>query len=244
MRRETSIVIDLEPSIPIVRIRQGRVPGVWLLDGPIPTGRTTPRGLVLFGAGGMGTMQETVDQLCGNSSPCARENTKLNIGGGAAFWMTRWLAAEGSFIKASGFIVTGEGEDYEMVGKATPRFLTVAALGGYSIRSARFYGRLGAAYHRAQIRVTQGTFQRVISQDGITTTYPPSTQEFKYETVGWGRLMGAGVEGWVSDSTALYAEVNFIRVEGDNADNGGERIMHDRLRTLLAGVKVHLGRQR
>ncbi len=35
-----------------------------------------------------------------------------------------------------------------------------------------------------------------------------------------------------------------MRIEGDNADNGGERIMKDKLRSLIAGVKVHIGHRR
>src|SRR5262245_51349532 len=58
-RQETSVVIDVEPSIPIVRIRQGGVPNTWLQEGPIRIGRTVPRGLVAFGGGGFSGMQET-----------------------------------------------------------------------------------------------------------------------------------------------------------------------------------------
>lgn len=243
-RKGTSIVVDLAPSVPIVRIRQGRVPGSWMVEGPVPTGHTPPRGLVVFGGAGIGSMPDTIDQTCGNTSPCAREGTKFNFMGGAAYWLTPWLGAEGTFLKASGFETVGEGEDYQMISSVTPRVFTVAAVGSLNVKAARFYGRIGGAYHHAEVETTQATFQRVISADGITTTYPPSTQLFSYETVGWGRLLGAGAEGWVSDSVGLFAEVSFMRIEGDNADNGGERIMKDNLRSLIAGVKVHIGHRR
>ena len=243
-RKGTSVVIDLAPSVPIVRIRQGRVPGSWMMEGPVPIGHTPPRGLVVFGGAGISSMPDTLDQTCGNTSPCARESTKFNFMAGAAYWLTPWLGAEGTFLKASGFETIGEGDDYQMTSSVSPGVFTVAAVGSLNIKAARLYGRIGGAYHRAEVETIQGTFQRVISVDGITTTYPASTQIFSYTTVGWGRLLGAGAEGWVSDSVALFAEVSFMRIEGDNADNGGERIMKDNLRSLMAGVKVHIGHRR
>jgi hypothetical protein len=100
-RRGTSVVVDLAPSVPVVRIRQGGVPASWLMQGPIPTSHTAPRGLVVFGGAGVGSMSETLEQTCGNTSPCARESTKPNFMGGAAYWLTPWLAAEGTFVKAT-----------------------------------------------------------------------------------------------------------------------------------------------
>jgi hypothetical protein len=228
-RPETSVVIDTAPNIPIVRIRQGRVPDSWLRQGPIPIGRTAPRGLIVFGGGGFAGMEDTLLQLCGNTSPCNRETTKLNFGGGAAYWLTTWLGVEGMYLKPLAFRAEGTGDNYEMAAKADPRFVTAAAIGGWALGPARFYGRLGAAYHRAVVETTQATFAAVISQDGVTTTYPSSTQVFTYDTVGWGLIYGFGVEGWASDSAAVYADVSFIDVEGKNADQAGERIMKDKL---------------
>ena len=244
LRRGTSVVVDLAPSVPVVRIRQGRVPGSWLEDGPVRTFNSPPRGLVVFGGGGFGSMQETIDLTCGNTSPCARETTKMNFAGGVAYWLTPWLGAEGTFIKLLALKTDGQGDDYEMVSSVSPRALTVAAVGGLNIRSARFYGRIGGAYHRVEVETTQATFPRSITTDGVTTTYPSSTQIFVYQTEGWGRLLAGGVEGWMSESVAVYAEASFMRIEGDNVDNGGERIMKDSLRAFIAGVKVHIGRRR
>ncbi len=156
----------------------------------------------MFGGGGIGSMPDTIDQTCGNTSPCARESTKFNFMGGAAYWLTPWLGAEGTFLKSLAFETDGQGDDYEMISSVSPRVFTVAAVGGLNIRAARFYGRIGGAYHRARVETTQATFPRDISIDGVTTTYPPSTQTFVYETVGWGRLLGGGAEGWVSETVA------------------------------------------
>ena len=189
-------------------------------------------------------MKETIEQTCGNTSPCARETTKFNFMAGAAYWLTPWLGVEGMYFKASGFETVGEGNVYQMLSSVTPQAYTVAAVGGLNIKAARFYGRVGGVYHRARVETTQATFQTVISADGVTTTYPSSTQTFVYETVGWGRVLGGGVEGWVSNPVAVFAEASFMRIEGENADNGGERIMRDRLQSFVAGIKVHIGRRR
>ena len=234
-RRGTSVVVDLEPSVPIVRIRQGRVPDTWLMQGPIPTFHSAPRGLVAFGGGGFGSMPDTLEQTCGNTSPCARESTKFNFMGGAAYWLTPWLGAEGSLFKLLAVETNGQGEDYEMISSVSPRILTVAALGGLNIKSARFYGRIGGAYHRVRVETSQATFPRSVPIDGVITTYPSTAQTFVYETEGWGRLLGGGVEGWVSDLIAIYADVSFMKIEGENADTGGERIMKDRVRVLHSG---------
>ena len=244
-RSGTSIVVDLEPNIPIVRIRQGRVPDEWLMEGPLRTGRTTPRGLVVFGGGGFGQMEDMINATCGNTSPCTRENTKLNFTGGVAYWLTRWLAIEGTFYKLGALEADGTGDRYEMLAEVSPRVATAAAVGGWSIGPVRFYGRAGGAYHRARVEVTQATFAETITVDGVITTFPASTQTFSYATVGWGRLLGFGVEGWVGDSAALFAEANWMQIRGENSDdNGGERLARDRIRALVAGVKVHIGHRR
>jgi hypothetical protein len=243
-RDETSLVVDLAPSVPIVRIRQGRVPSAWLMDGPISTGRQPPRGLVGYGGGGFGGAEETVDLTCGNTSPCTRESTKLSFLGGASYWLTPWLGIDGAFVKPTAFKTEGLGDDYEQVSEFTPRVLAVSVLGGWPVGPARFYGRLGGGYHKARVETTQATFLRTITVDGVTITYPSSTQEFVYETEGWGRVLGGGVEGWVSDRASMFAEAWWVRLEGEEANTGGDRVMKDRLRTILVGVKIHVGRRR
>ena len=122
--------------------------------------------------------------------------------------------------------------------------MTVAAVGGLNVKAARFYGRIGGAYHRVRVDTAQATFPRAIPIDDVVTTYPSSAQSFVYETEGWGRLLGFGVEGWVTDSIAIFADASFMKIEGENADTGGERIMKDHVQSIMAGVKVHIGRHR
>ena len=59
---------------------------------------------------------------------------------------------------------------------------------------------------------------RVISQDGVTTTYPASTQTFRLRDPGLGPPLGGGVEGWVSDSAAIFAEVWFMEMKANSEE--------------------------
>ena len=122
-----------------------------------------------FGGGGFGSMPDTLERTCGDTSPCARESTKFNFTGGAAYWLTPWLGAEGSLFKLLAVETNGQGEDYEMISSVSPRILTVAALGGLNIKSARFYGRMvglpPCAWKPPRPR------SRAPSIDGVITTY-------------------------------------------------------------------------
>ena len=145
-RRGTAVVVDLEPSVPIVRIRQGRVPDSWLMQGPIPTFHTAPRGLVVFGGGGFGSMPDTLDQTCGDTSPCARESTKFNFMGGAAVLADALARGRRLALQASGRGHERPGRRLRDDLERQPVYiLTVAAVGGLNIKSARFYGRIGGA---------------------------------------------------------------------------------------------------
>ncbi len=245
MRPDTSLMIDLAPSSPTVRIRQGGIPAVWYLDGPIPTGRTSPRGLIAWGGGGLGRMPDTLFRLCGNAFTCTRENTKLNFQFGAAYWLTRWLGVEGSFIKPLAVEAEGFDDAYEFVSEIAPRAVAVSALGGLNVGPARFYGRIGAAYHRAAVRTLQITYARTIDVGDTVETFPGGEQSFTFATVGWGPIWGGGVEGWVSEKTALFADVSFIRIEGENAnDDSAVRTIDERPVVFSAGVKIHFGFRR
>jgi hypothetical protein len=245
MRGETSLVIDVEPSVPTVRIRQGPVPPAWMTDEVIVTGRTTPRGIVVFGGGGLGRMPNELLRLCGNALTCSRESTKIGFTGGAAYWLTRWLGAEASFIKPRPFVVEGFDESYEFSSRINPRIAQVSAVGGWSFGATRFYGRLGGAYHRAEVRTNQITYGRTIDVGDTVETFPGDEQRFVFETVGWGRIWGFGVEGWTGERTALFADVSFIQIKGENADeDGGVRTLDERPFVINAGLKIHFGFRR
>jgi hypothetical protein len=120
------------------------------------------------------------------------------------------------------------------------RVLTLAALGGYPLGPARFYGRVGANYHRATFRTVQVTNATSIVVDGVNQTFPATTQTFLYDTVGWGLLFGGGVEGWLSPTTAIFADVTVFDLKGENTDTRGTRITDDRGSAFLVGLKIRI----
>jgi hypothetical protein len=199
----------------------------------------------VYGGGGLGRMEETLLRLCGNALSCTRETTKINFTFGAAYWLTRWVGVEGSYIRPSAVTADGFDESYEFTTKVTPRVATVAALGGLNVGPARFYGRVGAGYHRAAVRTTQVTYTRTIDVGDTVETFPGGEQLFTFATVGWGPVWGGGVEGWVGDKTALFADVTFIDLKGENAnDDGSVRTIDERPVVFNAGVKIHFGFRR
>ena len=245
VRADTSLMIDVAPTPPTVRIRQGPIPAVWFLEGPIPTGRTSPRGIVVHAGGGLGTMPDTLLRLCGNALSCPRENTKIDLNFGAAYWLTRWLGLEGSFIRLSPVTAEGFDESYEFTGEISPLMATVSAIGGLNVRAARFYGRIGAAYHRADVRTTQITYTRTIDVGDTVETFPGAEQDFTFATTGWGPVWGGGIEGWVGDKTALFADLSFIEIRGENAnDDGSVRRIDERPMVFSAGLMIHFGFRR
>jgi hypothetical protein len=245
LRPDTSLMIDLEASTPTVRIRQGPIPEVWFLEGPIPSYRSAPRGIVVHAGGGLGRMERTLLRLCGDALSCTRETTKINLTFGAAYWLTRWLGVEGSVLRLNALEADGFDERYEFVGEVSPRVAAISLLGGLNVRSTRFYGRAGAAYHRAGVRTTQVTYARTIDVGDTVVTFPTAQQNFTFSTSGWGPVWGAGVEGWLGEKTALFADFSFITIEGTNAnDDSSVRTIDERPLSFNAGLKIHFGFRR
>ena len=48
----------------------------------------------------------------------------------------------------------------------------------------------------------------------------------------------------VPGSGAVYADATWMDIEGKNADQAGERIMKDRIRQIMFGIKIHIGHRR
>jgi hypothetical protein len=244
VRQETTLVMDLEPGTPTVLIRQGRVPADWLLHGPIPTGRRAPVGLLAYGGAGIINFAGTIEQACGQGGPCTREDTKLAYTFGANYWLTRYLGGEASLLRPAALSVEGSGTSYSFATTFKPNVWTVGVLGGLPVGPARFYGRAGANYHGATLRTVQVTAGRTLTVDGVTQSFPALTQTFVLKTAGWAPAYGFGVEGWVGDKAALYAEYVYTKLEGVNIEENSEGEIDDVGKALMAGVKIHFGYRR
>lgn len=240
IRSVSTLVIDVSTSLPMVRLAQGRPPEAWLRDGPLRAAREMPTGLIGFGGGGIGRVPNAIDLLCGNDTRCKREDTKLTYGVGAEFWVTRFIGLEAGFIKPRRFVAINDFETDPYTSTVNARVLTLAALGGYPVGPARFYARVGANYHRATFRTVQVTNSTSIVVDGVSLVFPSTSQTFLYDTVGWGLLFGGGVEGWLSPTTALFADVTVFDLKGENTDVRGTRITDDRGSAFLVGLKIRI----
>jgi hypothetical protein len=240
IRSVSTLVMDVSTSVPMVRLAQGRPPEAWLRDGPLRAAREMPTGLIAFGGGGIGRIPNAVDLMCGNDTRCKREDTKLTYGVGAELWVTRFVGLEAGFIKPRRLVALNDFETDPYTSTINARVLTLAALGGYPLGPARFYGRVGANYHRATFRTVQVTNATSIVVDGVNQTFPATTQTFLYDTVGWGLLFGGGVEGWLSPTTAIFADVTVFDLKGENTDTRGTRITDDRGSAFLVGLKIRI----
>jgi opacity protein-like surface antigen len=243
LRDETTLVIDLAPGTPTVLIRQGRVPPDWLRHGPIPTGRQPAVGLMVHGGAGIMNIPEILDLACGQEAPCAREDTKLAYTVGANYWLTRYMGAEASLLRIGTLKAEGAGTGHTFVSTLKTNALTLAVLGGVPFGPARAYVRVGAVYHGATFTTAQAIGGITITIDGVTQTFPGVTQTQVLKTTGWAPAYGAGIEGWVGDKVALFAEYSYSTLKGTHVDDG-EGEINTHAGGLLAGMKVHFGYRR
>ncbi len=246
VRQVTTIVVDVAGPSPMVWLRQGPVPKEWLGQGPERSGaasarRPSPTGLVLFGGGSLMTFRDANVLACGNVANCAGKDSPLAYTAGAAYWFTRFLAAEASYMKPADVTADGSGNNYRFNSFLASRVLTVAGKVGVPIGRVRLYGQAGANYHRATTSATQTIDDSTVTTGDVTTTITGGTQTFELMTAGWGWLFGGGVEAWVKPSFAIYGEVGRARLKGDAVDSG-EGGIDDRVTFILFGARVRIGR--
>ena len=71
------------------------------------TRRPAPTGLSLFAGGGLGKFRDAFLIACGNAPGCDGRDGGLSYSFGGTFWFTRWLAAEGGYLKSRRTTVHG-----------------------------------------------------------------------------------------------------------------------------------------
>jgi hypothetical protein len=247
LKSNTTLLVDTAAQRTTVWVRQGPVPKEWMLkEGEMPerpagVRRPSPRGLVIFGGGGLTMFRDGLTADCGNVQDCAPKNSGLSYTAGAAVWITRYLAIEGSYIKPKTLKVTGSGTLYTFNSSLETQFVTGAAKIGVPIGPVRFYGIAGIDYHRALRTTTQVNQDSSVTVDDVTTTIPGNTQTFATATSGVGWLFGGGMEGWVTKSFAIYGDITRAKVKGTGLNNT-EGAIDDRATFLVAGIRIRLGK--
>jgi opacity protein-like surface antigen len=232
-------------AVPTVWLRQGSVPSQWLshetASAPAKARRPSPTGLVLFGGPAFVKVRDAVALACGNVTDCTGKNFRPAISVGAAYWLTRFLAAEATFVQPRSITVDGAAPGFRFTDEMSFHLVNVVAKVGVPLGPVRFYGNAGANYHRGTFTSTETIDPVTLTVDDTTQTIAGGTQTSSRDTAGWGWLFGGGLEGWITPSIGLFGEVNYARLKGTviNSTEGG---IDDRVTLIAFGLRVHLGR--
>jgi hypothetical protein len=185
-----------------------------------------PKGLVFFGSAGLSKIGDALANACGNVSPCDGHDSGFSYSGGVAFWITRFLAVEGTYVKPKNMTAQG-GDIFKFNSTLDPDVWTLGGVLAAPVGPTRIYGKGGMDYHQA----TSTTVE----------TINGASQTLAFRTKGFGWTFGGGLEVWLNTHLGLFGEVDFARLKGD-AEGGGEAVTDDHLRLFLGGVRLHLGK--
>jgi hypothetical protein len=189
--------------------------------------RQSPKGLVVSGASGLSKYSDQAAIACGNATPCQGGGGEIAYSAGATLWITRYLGVEGAYVKPKTTDISG-GDAFTFKNSLDADVWTLAGLIAGPIGPVRIYGKFGADYHQA----TSTTVETI---GGVSQTLA-----FRTKGIGW--LYGAGMEWWITSRVGVFGEAGIVRIQGD-AEGSGEARIDDRLRSVLAGVRVHVGRK-
>jgi hypothetical protein len=230
VRRINTLVVDLaglQPSMLLIK-------GPYTPPAPVVEGqeevstpmRQAPTGLSLFGGGGFGKFRDAYAVACGNVSNCSGHDGGLGYAFGSTVWLTRWLGAEGSYLKPRNVTAKG-GDTFSFNSTLDVDVYTVVVKGAIPAGPARIYGLIGGNFHQSTLTSSE--------------TIDTATQNFQQKTHGWGLLYGGGTEVWATPKVAIYGELSIAKVHG-KAEDKGEGLFDDQLRFIAVGVKIRLTR--
>jgi len=231
VRRVNTVVIDLGPANPTLLLISGNyTPPPDPVPGEEPTGESIPhaplpRGFVMFGGGGITSFRDVLSLNCGTVSNCSGDGSPYAYTFGATYWITRNFGVEGSFIHPQKVKISG-GDGFIFDTTMNVDIWNILGKAGVQAGPMRLYGHGGLNYHQAT-HVTSQTLNNVF-------------QKTELQTEGWNYVYGGGAEIWVKPRVAIFGELDFARLKG-KATDGSEFNIDDRARSLLVGVRVHIG---
>ena len=244
VRRTTSFVIDVAGANATVLLTQGRVPPSWLLASSDPAASAAeplPGGLMVFGGGGL-AMGGSIDSVaCGTVAACTSKSSRRSYGGGVAYWLSPYIAAEAQYFAPSNATAQGSDTGLNFNSSLEARFVTIAGLVGGQVGRARLYGRAGVNRQRAVLNTTQTVDDTTVTVGDETRTIPGATQTLELRTAGWGYVFGGGFEVWAAPRLAIYADLNRISINGKTED-ASLRTIKDAMWLIQAGVRIRIGR--
>lgn len=248
VKGESTLVVNVGSAVPSMLLIQGtyrppkpseeRPEGSNEEDRPH---RPASTGLALYGAGSVTAIRDTAVNACGNVADCTPDGKGPGYAVGGVVWMTRWLGAEGGYLRPAQVRATDTTDPLHIDMRMKTDIVVIAAKLAAPAGPVRIYATLGADYHQA----TQDTSETLLARtttaaDGSTVTLPGGTQTFHLETKGWSYVYGGGGEVWVSRPLALFGELNVIKLKG-NATGGGEGRLRDRMTSLNFGIRIRIG---
>ena len=242
VRTVNTLVVNLAGQPPSVMLIVGKYtpPAPGTEDQP-RSWTPAPTGIVAFGGGQYGNFRDFSTLQCGNLVTCEPHDAGFAYHAGGAFWIKRFIAGEAAYVKLPSPTATGSATGFRFDSSMDASLVTVAGLVGAQGGPMRFYGKVGAAFHRATSTITETIDDRTVTVDGAPVTIPGGTQIFETTTEGWGWVYGGGAEAWVNRYVALYGELSFAHLSG-NPTSGGEGELDDRVMLVSFGLRVHIGR--
>ena len=221
VRPRTTLAVDAGSIIPTLLLRQGRYD---------PTAGKVrllaPKGLSVFGGGGLVQFDNPVRFSCGTVQDCDGDATVLGLVAGADFWVTPWLGVQGEYMKPRKITTQGAGGFFKFTDTYDVHLIALTGKVGLPIGRARLYGKGGALFHSA----TTTSVDTIADVD----------QTLKLRTEGWSWIAGGGIEVWITKKFALYADADFGRIRGDAVGDDLEGEAHDNLMALVGGFRVRI----
>jgi hypothetical protein len=242
----TTIVVDSGEQTQAVWIRQGKPPATWLDPNFEPErDRGGPEwvmatGFIPFGGIALGKWSDFTALACGiQVEECNPSDKTVTFRAGVDFWLGKYLAASGSYLKPLAVSTAGAGSGYFFATKQVSDIVTFTGKGALPIGRVRLYGEGGGLYHHTTLTTDQLMDEIVVDIGGVPTTFPGGTQTFLLQTAGWGWMMGGGGEVWVTKKFAIFGELGRAKLSG-NPRSTGEGKINDTLTWVVGGVRVHL----
>jgi hypothetical protein len=240
LQRVTTMLVDIEPATPTLRLRQGPLPDEWLRP-PVAPGAPqvrisiAPRGAVLFGGGVNADFGDALAPACGDVTGCTTTGRAFSYTGGLSYWFSQYVAAEGAYMRLPQVAASGSGDRFRFDSDMDGGLLVLAAKGGFPIGRVRLFGSAGAGYHRA----TFTTRQTIDDTTAASGAIPGGTTTLQWRTQGWAPAFGGGMEVWFTSSIGLYGEVSRLGLKGSDADR--EARTDTTIMAIVVGGRYRLG---
>jgi hypothetical protein len=248
LQKLTSLVVDAAEQNQAVWIRQGVPPSSWLDPNAQPEVAAGPSwdlatGLVLWGGAGLGSYSTSALIACGSAADvCTASSKVLSFRGGADFWLNRFMAITGSYLKPLTMEATGSGSSYRFTTTFAPNIATIGGKGAFALKRGRIYGEGGGTYQRSNFQTTESVNPLVVTTaSGQEIVSPGGTQVFNLQTAGWGWYFGAGFEIWVKRRWGVFGEFGRAEIRG-TPRAGGEGSLNELVTYYTGGVRLALTR--